>query len=240
MEYKIRINDFEGPMDLLLHLIKEANIDIKEISIEEITNQYLDYIRAMEELNLDIASEYLVMASTLIEMKSNTLLPKQKDEIEDEEIETKEKFIEKLLLYKQYKEVGEELKQLEASRRFLYSKEGSDLRFFQKEEEIIEQPEDINVLVEAFHKFLERQKENAPLNTKITKREYSVSVRSEEIKKIIIDKEKVLFEDLFEIYTREYIVVTFLAILDLAKKQHININQDSNFNNIYLIKKGSD
>lgn len=237
MEYKVKINDFEGPLDLLLHLIKEANIDIKDINIEEITNQYLDYIRAMEELNLDIASEYLVMASTLIEMKSNTLLPKPKEENEEENIETKEKFIEKLLLYKKYKEVSEELKKLEESRKFLYSKEGSDLRFFQKEQEIIEQPEDINILVEAFHRLLKRQEENKPLNTKVTKKEYSVSQRSDEIKEILKGKEKVVFEELFDIYTREYIVVTFLAILDLAKKQYLEINQDSNFKNIYLLKK---
>ena len=78
MEYSVKINEFEGPLDLLLHLIKESNIKIEDIKIDEITKQYLDYINKMEEMNLDIASEYLVMAAELIEMKSNNLLPKKK------------------------------------------------------------------------------------------------------------------------------------------------------------------
>lgn len=241
MEYKIKINEFEGPMDLLLHLIKEANIDIRDISIEEITDQYLEYIRAMEDLNLDIASEYLVMASTLIEMKSNTLLPKTVEmEDSDYEPETKEGLIEKLILYKQYKEVSEDLKELESSRKYLYSKEESDLRIFQNNVEIIDEPKDINILIDAFNNFLKRQEESAPLDTKITKREYSVSVRSSEIKSILQKKGKVLFDELFDIITREYIVVTFLAILELSKQQQIDIKQENNFQEIYILKKGSD
>ena len=84
MEYKVIINEFEGPLDLLLHLLKEAKMEITEIKIDEITKQYLDYIEAMEEMNLDIASEYLIMAAELIEMKSRSLLPRMKDETEDE------------------------------------------------------------------------------------------------------------------------------------------------------------
>ena len=103
MEYKVMINEFEGPLDLLLHLIKENNIDIYDIKIEEITKQYLDYIKKMKELNLSIASEYLVMASELLEMKSKMLLPKREEEtLDDFEEDPRELLIERLLAYKQY------------------------------------------------------------------------------------------------------------------------------------------
>ena len=104
MDYSIKINEFEGPLDLLLHLIKEANIDIQNISINEITNQYLDYINKMEELNINVASSYLVMASELMEIKSKSLLPKQEKEdndLEEEEV-SREALINKLIEYKKY------------------------------------------------------------------------------------------------------------------------------------------
>ena len=101
--YDINLDNFQGPMDLLLHLIKESKVEIIDIKIEDIANQYLDFIRKMEELNLNIASEYLVMASELVEMKSKLLLPRQKNEEEnsDEEIDPKEALIRKLLEYEQ-------------------------------------------------------------------------------------------------------------------------------------------
>ena len=99
MEYCIKINEFEGPLDLLLHLVKESNIDIYDININEITAQYLDYIHTMEALNIDVASEYLVMAATLMEIKSKSLLPSQKQDKEelDEEELSRENLIQKLI-----------------------------------------------------------------------------------------------------------------------------------------------
>ena len=104
MDYSIKIDAFEGPLDLLLHLIKKANIDIYDINIEEITKQYLDYINKMEELNIDIASSYLVMAAELIELKSKLLLPNQNNEENEEEENTKENLIQRLLNYERYKD----------------------------------------------------------------------------------------------------------------------------------------
>ena len=108
MEYLIRIDEFEGPLDLLLHLVKESNIDIRDIKIIEITEQYMDYIRKMEELNIDVASEYLVMAATLMEIKSKSLLPEDKnkdDEEDDDEEVSREALIQKLIDYEKYKEI---------------------------------------------------------------------------------------------------------------------------------------
>ena len=113
---------------MLLHLIKQSNLDICDISIEQITQQYFDYISAMERLNLNIASEYLVMAAELIEIKSNTLLPNKNNENSDEyEEDPREKLINRLLVYKQYKEITSTLKELEEERQQSYSKEPSDM-----------------------------------------------------------------------------------------------------------------
>ena len=122
MDYKFKINDFEGPLDLLLHLIKESKMDIFNIEIVSLTNQYLDFISHMEELNLSIASSYLVMASELMYMKSNYLLPRPEKEDEDE-IDAKEELINRLIEYKKYKETTPILKQLEEERKDLFTKE---------------------------------------------------------------------------------------------------------------------
>ena len=136
MKYVVMINEFEGPLDLLLHLIKENNIDIYGIKIDEITKQYLDYIKAMKDMNLSIASEYLVMASELLEMKSKMLLPKQKEDNDDEyEDDPKEVLIERLLAYKRYKEMTSEFKELELTRKHIYTIEAENLSFYMKEEE---------------------------------------------------------------------------------------------------------
>lgn len=239
MDYKIMINEFEGPMDLLLHLIKKSDINICDISIEEITKQYLDYINEMEKLDLDIASEYLIMAAELIEIKSSILLPKQEVNEDEYEEDPREKLIRRLIEYKQYKEKLPEFKQLEIDRKQMYSKEPSDLSNFKIIDENIDLGDiGINDLMEAFNKFLERKKLEQPLNTKITKKEYSVSERSTEIKKILKNKKKIEFEELFEEVNKDYIVVTFLSILTLAKKQELKITQDNNFSKIILSLRG--
>ena len=123
MDYLVKIDDFEGPLDLLLHLVKESNIDIKDINICDITNQYLEYIHKWEELNINVASSYLVMAATLMEIKSSSLLPNEKiEETDDEEIgETRETLIQKLIEYEKYKEITKDFKKLESDRKEIYT-----------------------------------------------------------------------------------------------------------------------
>lgn len=240
MNYTVKIDEFEGPLDLLLHLIKQSNISIYDISIEEITKQYMDYINQMEILNLTVASEYLIMAAELIEMKSSSLLPRKEDTEDDYEENKKDKLISRLLEYEQYKKISESLKQLELSRKDIYTKFPSELEQF-KTEKVVEKGSDLSILLDAFNEFLKRKEEEKPLNTKITSKEYSVDVRNKEIKELLKLRKKVNFYDLFEINTKEYIVVTFLSILDLAKKQEIKIIQDNNFNNIVLtIREGEE
>lgn len=241
MDYKVTIDNFDGPLDLLLHLIKKSDIDIYEISIEEITKQYLDYIQAMKEMSLDVASEYLVMASELMEIKSMMLLPKPEIQEDEFEEDPKEQLIKRLIEYKRYKEITSEFKILEEERKKEFTKPSSDLTPFKKEEAEFDMGDiGLDDLINAFNKFLERKELDKPLNTKITKKEYSVKQRSSEIRNILKTKKKVEFEELFEEMNRGYIVVTFLSILDLAKKQDLVITQEDNFNKIYLCAKGSD
>lgn len=237
MKYEININEFQGPLDLLLHLIKKSNISIYEISIDEITKQYLTYMEKMEELNLDIASEYLVMAAELIEIKSSSLLPKN-EEVEDEfEEDPKEKLINRLLEYEKYKEITSSFKELEEVRSEVYTKEPNNLLEFKDDEEV-DYGVSLNDLLDAFSKFMEQKKLEKPLNTKITNKEYSVSIRSKEIKKLLKIKKKVNFIDLFEVFTKEYVVITFLSILAMSRNQEIELEQEHNFKNIIIKEKG--
>lgn len=241
MEYKITINNFDGPLDLLLHLIKQSNIDIFDISIEEITKQYLNYIKAMEDLNLNIASEYLSMAAELIEMKSSILLPNNKTDEDEFEEDPRQKLINRLLEYKQYKEVSSVFKNLEELRKEIHTKDPSDLSIYRDNDEV-KLLDDISIddLMQAFKKFLERKKMEAPLVTKITTKEYSVADRSFEIKRILKTKKKVSFDELFEEFNKSFVIVTFLSILELARKHELRVEQDNNFNKIYIVAKGSE
>lgn len=232
MNIEIKIDEFEGPLDLLLHLIKESKMDIMNLKIEIITDQYLDYIHKMEQLNLDIASSYLVMAAELIEMKSRLLLPRQTEE-EQEEEDPKETLVNRLIEYQRYKDLTKEFKLLEEERQQIFTKTPENIREYLPEVEVISSTNvTLNDLLEAFQRFLERQKENQPLETKVTKKEFSVEERRVTIRHILKTKKKVKFLDLFEVLTKEYVVVTFLAILEMARQNELLITQDSNFGEI--------
>lgn len=233
MDYCFTIDKFSGPLDLLLHLIKQSNIDIYDIKIEEITNQYLDYIKKMEELNLNIASSYLVMAAELIEMKASMLLPKPEISEDDYEEDPKEKLIQRLIEYQNYKEVISKFHELELERQQYYTKQASDISEYDIETKLNDDIE-LDDLLKAFSKFLQKKEDMKPLNTKITTKEYSITKRSKEIKDIIKNKKQVNFSDLFDIRTKSYVVVTFLSILVLAKNNEIKIIQENNFENILL------
>lgn len=233
MEYKFTINDFEGPLDLLLHLIKKSNINIFDINIVDITEQYLNFINSKENLNLNIASEYLIMATELMEIKSRTLLPNKEQNDEIEEIDPKENLINKLIEYNKYKGIIPQLQELEIERNKIYTRNPENFDEL-KNEIITNESSDLQLLIDAFNKFINTKKLNQPLNTTIAKKEYSIAKRNIEIKNILKIKKNINFLELFDIITKEYVVITFLSILDLAKKNEIIIEQDKNFNNILL------
>ena len=234
MEANFVINDFEGPLDLLLHLIKTSKMDIYDIKIEEITAQYLDFINRMNELNLDVASEYLVMASELTLIKSKMLLPRQDEEEEEED--PRENLVNRLIEYQKYKDMIDEFKSLERDRKDIFTKDPMNLYEYS---DPIKNDGDITLdnLVDALNKFLQRKEDEKPLETKIARKELLVTDRTNEIRSLLKKKKKISFFDLFEIKTREYVVVTFLSILEMAKKGEITITQENNFNNITVNAK---
>ena len=233
MEYEVKINEFEGPLDLLLHLIKVSKVDIWDIKIEDIANQYLDYINKMQEMNLDIASSYLVMASELIEMKSRMLLPNNKEQLEDEEeIDPREALINRLIEYQKYKNITKDFRNLENIRHEIYTKAPENLKDYNDENIVLKSDVSLDDLLDAFHKFLQRKALEKPLKTNITKKEITVEQRRTTIKHILKEKKKIDFFELFDIITKEYVVVTFLAVLEMAKKQELYIKQENNFDKI--------
>lgn len=238
MDYSIKINEFEGPLDLLLHLIKQSNIDIVDIEINEITKQYLDYINKMEELNINVASSYLVMAAELMEIKSKSLLPKQEEETEEEEeVVSKENLINKLIEYQKYKDMISTFKSLESNRNNIYIKSPEKVSNYVDEITRNDNDTSVDDLVNAFKQFLERKDKEKPLTTKITNKEYSVKERKKNIRNILEKKNKVLFTELFEENNTPYIVVTFLSILEMTKDKEVTIKQDYNFKDIIIEKR---
>lgn len=238
-KYIVTIDNFDGPLDLLLHLIKEQDIDIYDIKIEDITKQYLDYIKHMKELNLEIASEYLVMASELIEMKSKMLLPKKREKEEDDyEEDPRELLIERLLAYKRYKEVTSEFKDLELTRKMIFTRVPDNLNRYAKEEESIEEL-GVADLIDAFNNLLKRKELDRPIATKITKKELSVADKVNKIKNILRNKKRINFEEIFEVSTKEEVIISFLSVLEMVKKDEILLTQDGNFKNIVIsLKEG--
>lgn len=232
MEYAVKIDAFEGPLDLLLHLIKESKVDIWDIKIVDITDQYLSYIQSMEQLNLNIASEYLVMASELMEMKSKLLLPRHQEENDEEEMDPREVLIQRLIEYQKYKEMTKSFKELEEVRHEFYTKAPENLKEFVEQGTVVSGDVTLDDLMKAFEKFIQRKKLEQPLATTVTKREITVEERRTSIRKILQEKKKVDFFDLFEAITKEYIVVTFLAVLEMAKKRELTIYQENNFDHI--------
>ncbi len=235
MTYNFSINDFEGPLDLLLHLIKINKMEIESINIESITSQYLEFIDKMKNESIDVASEYLVMASELIHIKSKALINIKDEENDEYEINSEEELKQRLLEYEQIKNITNTFKNLEDNRGKVYTKIPTNLNEYKKDI-----PLDTNItlddLIKAFEDFLNREKLKKPINTKITKKELSVSDRIKSIRTLLDKKTKIKFIDLFDNYTKPYIVVTFLSILEMTKNEEIKINQENNFGEIILEK----
>ena len=241
MKYNFYINDFEGPLDLLLHLVKESKVDIYEINIKTIIDQYLDYIHTLKERNIDIASEYLVMASELIHLKSRLLINKEeKEEIDEDseyDINSEEELRKRLIEYEKYKEITKDFHELEAKRSEVYTKVPESLKEYVDVKSLPKGIFDLDDLYEAYLDYLKRRKLDRPLNTKITRKELSVDDKIVYIRNVLKNKNKVEFFDLFEVFNRENVIVTFLSILEMAKKDEITLKQEDNFSPIFIEKR---
>ncbi|MBD7936011.1 MULTISPECIES: segregation/condensation protein A [Cytobacillus] len=241
--YNVKINAFEGPLDLLLHLINRLEIDIYDIPVAEITEQYLIYIHTMQELELDIASEYLVMAATLLAIKSQMLLPKHEEDNYDEDIDMemeedpRDELVERLIEYRRFKEAAEDLKELEQERSLLYTKAPSDLSDMAKEMKMEKTQVDVSLydMLGALQKLLRRKKWKEPLATKVARQEIPIERRIDEVIRTLRKSNgRKNFNDLFTAHSREEVVVTFLAVLELMKRQAVLVTQDNNFAELYV------
>ena len=234
MNVEFRINDFEGPLDLLLHLIKESKMDIMNIEIELITKQYMEFLDSQEKMNLEISSEYLVLASELLEIKSRLLLPNNKILENGEEVneDPREELVNRLLEYQTYKNITSLLQEKEMLRKDIYTKSPENIKNYIDERTEIHADVTLDDLLAAFQRYYQRKIDNKPLNTKVTVNEISVSSRRHDIKNILKTKKRVSFFELFPVVSKEYVVATFLAILEMCKNNEINIVQNDTFDDI--------
>ena len=231
MKFDFVIDDFEGPLDLLLHLVKEHKMDLLNIKI--IIDEYLEFIQKMEDMNLNVASSYLVMASELLEIKSKMLIPRNEEETVEDEEDNKQALIDRLIEYQRYKDLTGDFKKLEEERKNIYTFLPKNLRDYSDDIGTIPNSDvGLDDLVNAFKKFLERKELEKPLSTKVTKKEISLEERTKEVKKILKLKRRVNFIELFDVVTKEYVVVTFLTILEMCRKNEIKLTQDNQFGEI--------
>lgn len=242
MEYQFSINDFEGPLDLLLHLVKTSKMNIYDIDIKIIIEEYLKFIEEEKSKSIDIASSYLVMASELIHLKSKMLVNDEElEETTDEEfsITSEEDLKRKILEYEKYKKISENLIELENKRNNFYTKSPMNLDHMLEKGNINFGNVTLEDLVNALKNFKEREKLNKPLNTKVTKKEYSIEHRIEDIRKILKVREKIEFLELFSELNKNFIIVTFLSILTMSKNDEILLTQEDNFKPIIIERRSS-
>lgn len=236
----VKLETFEGPLDLLLHLIQKAEVDIYDIPVSQITEQYLLYLDSLQEAQLEVASEFLVMAATLLEIKSRMLLPKppklEEEYPYEDEVDPRQELVERLLEYKKYKELAETLRDKEMERSLLYTREKTDLTPYLP----MEKPNPVEGLtvvdlIHAFQRTLRKMRKEASF-AKIRRDEISVSDRMTEVLELLQTQQgKCLFSQLFvDSFSREELVVTFLALLELMKVKSIVCYQHALFEEIVI------
>lgn len=242
MDFRIKLDQFEGPLDLLLHLIEKSEVDIYEVPIAQITHQYMTVLSSQAEWELEVASEFLVMAATLIAIKSRMLLPKpEKLEFEElkeasETFDPRQQLVERLLEYKRYKRIGEMLREKEADRSRLYVRPPIDLTPYTPPQNPVE-GFTADDLLKTFVQLLEEKQEEEQVAT-VVREEISVKDRMEEIVQLLEEKNFLHFEELFQQRpkTKDHLITTFLALLELMKLHQIVCTQDSVFSEILIQK----
>jgi segregation and condensation protein A len=242
-EYEVKLDQFEGPLDLLLYLINKAEVNIIDISVSKIVTQYIEYLDKIRELNIDIASEYLHMAATLIRLKARELLPPQEGEVVDEQedgIYNREQLIQQLLEYKKFKEAATTLKVFEAEQFGAFSRGKTEvIEHNASDDEIDLGNISIYDLLSAFKKILERAADpQAEFKHVVEVDNVKIDDRIEHILSLLSESDEVAFEVLFRgDYRKIVLVVTFMAILELVKMQEIRFRQEENFGAIFVIRR---
>lgn len=237
MEYQVTVDQFTGPLDLLLHLIKEHDMDLLDLDVAAVCDQYLAYIQTMDPSLLEAVSEYLVMAAWLIEMKSKLLLPKPEIDEEDDYEAERKRMIERLIEKNRINGILEAFEASYDKRQTMHSKIPSALEeYLPSGEETIPEGMEVYDLIKAMQRVMQRRALLQPLESKIARVEISIDERTEQIRSYFLrHKDKTVdFEDLFDEGDRYFAIVTFLSILVLVKNSELLIAQSGNFEKIYL------
>lgn len=237
MEYQVTVDQFTGPLDLLLHLIKEHDMDLLDLDVAAVCDQYLAYIQTMDPSLLEAVSEYLVMAAWLIEMKSKLLLPKPEIDEEDDYEAERKRIIERLIEKNRINGILEAFEASYDKRQTMHSKIPSALEeYLPSGEETIPEGMEVYDLIKAMQRVMQRRALLQPLESKIARVEISIDERTEQIRSYFLrHKDKTVdFEDLFDEGDRYFAIVTFLSILVLVKNSELLITQSGNFEKIYL------
>ena len=236
-KYAIKIDNFEGPLDLLCHLIDKNKMDIYDINLSEITDQYIQFIKQMEEENLEITSEFLVMATTLLYIKSKNLLPKQ--DVEEEEV-SEEELIRRIIEYKKYKEITKEIKE-----NFqIYSD-----RIYKLQEEIelpkqkLEKDYDNKLIPELYSNIIKRNEEKVNVNAQNIEKiaitdTYTVASKVKEMLRVLVKSKKFVFNKMFSIkkHNKQEVVTAFSGLLELSRRSKVVTVQEELFSDILVEK----
>ncbi len=235
MTYKVKLEVFEGPLDLLLYLIKKEEIDIYDIPIAKITDQYLEYLEFMKLLDLSIAGEFLVMAATLMHIKSKMLLPPEETEGEEkEEEDPRAELVRRLLEYKKFKEAASELSHMESKQKHFFPRVGTD------KDQVITDSDDffeasLFDLITAFTKVLKDVPKEA--FHEVVKDEFTVSEKIHDVLHLLVERPVILFTDLFKLAKNKMEIITiFLAVLELIRLKEIIARQPAHFAEIEIIR----
>jgi segregation and condensation protein A len=235
-DYPVRLINFEGPLDLLLHLIKKHELDIYDIPISLITQQYLEYLDLMQEVNLDVAGEFLVMAATLIHIKSRELLPRPDPTQEDPEEDPREALVRRLLEHQRFKAAAELLHEKEIQRSAMWHRPDGRVAEVVGEAPEPEVEVDLFSLVTAFRQVLDRVR--ARPQVMLQPEQIPIETRIEQLLARLSETEAFGFEELFaDVQTRAGMIVTFLALLEMIRLKLIRVFQQGAFGPIRVYKR---
>jgi segregation and condensation protein A len=241
-EYLVKMDMFEGPLDLLLYLVQKSEMDIVHLSVSRITTQYLDYLQMMKDLNIEVAGEYLYMASVLIRLKSREMLPRDERAREDEQareedgIYNREELIRQLCEYKKYKEAAGKLRAYENQHRDTFGRGHSEptQEIAADDAPVLSGDVGLYDIMQAFQRVLQKSRTAEPVY-RVAREEYTVYSRIESLWEVLVQKPRVRFTQLFTKDSEPlFVVVTFMAILELAKMQRISFMQKDRFSEIYV------
>lgn len=238
--YAIKANDFEGPLDLLCHLIDKNKMNVCDINISDITDQYIEYLNKMEELNLEIASEFVIMASTLLYLKSKMLLPVVNDSDEDDVELTEEELLRRIAEYKKYKEITEQIRKMYIDNHKIFFRDQEKIRFNKKNLDV---EVDSSMIVKAYEKVIEKNKHRLNRNARNIRKiaitdTYTVSSKVKEMYRELIRNKKFVFNKMYsgKQCNKEEVVTAFTGLLEMSRRSKVQTSQEMLFGDITVEK----